>query len=299
MSAESEGDNEVVVDIAEWVEKAKSDPEAYLERQATEVFLTALGIAEPFSHQIFLKGGILMGVVYQSPRQTGDIDFTTIMEPTPEIGDQISNALDAAFPRAAAELGYPDLLCAVQTSKYRPAMEKFPTAEAPALLLKIGYARRGSPQERHFQQGRAINTLDVDISFREPVRAIQIVKFTGSSGRVHAYSLFDLIAEKLRALLQQELRNRFRRQDIYDLDALLNKFALDDDEKQKLHETLLEKCAARKINPNEQSLSQPEIVRRAKQEWDTLGQELAEVPDFDDCFSRVDAFYRSLPWKRD
>lgn len=28
----------LVVNIAAWVERAKSDPEAYLERQATEVF---------------------------------------------------------------------------------------------------------------------------------------------------------------------------------------------------------------------------------------------------------------------
>lgn len=43
------------VDIDQWIEKAKADPEAYLERQVTEIFLAALGMTTPFAHEIFLK----------------------------------------------------------------------------------------------------------------------------------------------------------------------------------------------------------------------------------------------------
>lgn len=182
------GEEEVVIaDIVEWVEKAKTDPQAYLERQATEVFLTALGMAKPFSHEVFLKGGILMGVVYQSPRQTGDIDFTTIMDPNPDIADEIRDALARVFPRATAELGYPDLLCAVQSSQYYPSAKMFPKADGPALKLKIGYARRGSRQETNFHRSQATDVLEVDISFREPVGAIQLVQFDGSGGAIRAY----------------------------------------------------------------------------------------------------------------
>jgi len=297
MSDEIEEEQVVTVDIVEWVEKAKRDPQAYLERQATEVFLTALGMAKPFSHEVFLKGGILMGVVYQSPRQTGDIDFTAITEPNPDIANEIRDALAKVFPRATAELGYPDLLCAVQSSRYYPSAKMFPKADGPALKLKIGYARRGSRQEANFHKGNAPDVLEVDISFREPVGAIQLVQFDGSGRTVRAYSLFDLMAEKIRALLQQEVRNRYRRQDIYDLDALLSRFALDNDEKKRLLALLVEKCSARKIKPDENSLSQPEIIRRAKAEWESLGLEIEEVPNFEECFSRVDSFYRSLPWE--
>ena len=106
MLGDVEKENVVVVNIGEWIDKAKADPHAYLERQATEVFLTALGMLETYSHKVFLKGGILMGIVYQSPRQTGDIDFTTIMAPEPGIAEDIAEALSGVFPRAAAELGY-------------------------------------------------------------------------------------------------------------------------------------------------------------------------------------------------
>ncbi|MEL7389862.1 MAG: nucleotidyl transferase AbiEii/AbiGii toxin family protein [Pseudomonadota bacterium] len=297
MSDSEEEAASVTVDIGEWVEKAKADPQAYLERQATEVFLTALGMTKPFCHEVFLKGGILMGVVYDSPRQTGDIDFTTIMNPDPKIADDIKEALAANFPRVAAEIGYPDLMCNVQSARYYPSAKMFPKADGPAMKLKIGYARRGSNQEKHFHAGRAVDVLEVDISFREPVGAIQIVKFGSTGGEVRAYSLLDLLAEKLRALLQQEIRDRYRRQDIYDIDALLERFSLDEDEKKKLFDLLGEKCRARKVSPDENSLSHPDIIKRARSEWNTLKLEISEVPDFDECFARVDAFYRSLPWK--
>ena len=298
MLGDVEKENVVVVNIGEWIDKAKADPHAYLERQATEVFLTALGMLETYSHKVFLKGGILMGIVYQSPRQTGDIDFTTIMAPEPGIAEDLAEALRGVFPRVAAELGYPGLMCNVQSFKYFPKGEDFPKNDGPAIKIKVGYARRGSPQEIGFLRGNAVDVLEIDMSFREPVGAIQLVKFGDTGGAVRAYSLYDLIAEKFRALLQQEARNRYRRQDIYDIDILHSRFSINNDEKLRLHALLMEKCKARRITPDSNALSQPEIIRRAKEEWNSLGLEIGDLPDFDACFSRVDAFYRSLPWTR-
>lgn len=256
------------VDIDQWIEKAKADPEAYLERQVTEIFLAALGMTTPFAHEIFLKGGILMGVVYESPRQTGDVDLTAISDPTSETVDALKAALGDALPRAAARLGYPDLLCAVQSSRFMPSEQMFETARGPALSLRIGYARRGSLQEAKFRAGRSPTILDVDISFREPVNAIQLVRLGETGETFRAYSLIDLIAEKLRALLQQEVRNRNRRQDIYDIASLLACFTLDDEEKQTLLDTLCEKSKARAIEPDSEALSRAEIKERARKEWD-------------------------------
>jgi len=111
-----------------------------------------------------------------------------------------------------------------------------------------------------------------------------------------AYSLNDLIAEKLRALLQQEQRNRYRRQDIYDIDMLLTQFPFDESEKARLHQTLLKKCDARSIIPSKEALAAPDIIKRAKADWHTLKIEIGELPDFDACFARVNTFYTSLPW---
>lgn len=295
MSENIEIEEKIAVDISEWIEKARADPQAYLERQVTEIFLTALAITEPFAHEIFLKGGILMGVVYNSPRQTGDVDFTAISEPSKEMAEALKAALNRVFPRAAAKLGYPDLMCNVQSSRYEPSAKMFAKATGPLLALRVGYARRNSPQERLFRSGTASDVLDVDIAFREPVNAIQIVQL-GDGTTIRAYSLLDLIAEKLRALLQQPKRNRNRRQDVYDIASLLEKFSLDEAERSNLLALLREKCRAREIDPDRDALGQPEVRDRAKKDWGTLGLELAELPDFDQCFETVNALYLSLPW---
>lgn len=296
MSEEIEIGAQITVNISEWIEKAKADPQAYLERQVTEIFLAALAMTKPFANEIFLKGGVLMGVVYKSPRQTGDVDFTAISQPSKEMSEALKTELNGAFPRAAAKLGYPDLMCNIQSSRYEPSAKMFAKATGPLLALRVGYARRGSAQERLFQAGTASDVLDVDIAFREPVNAIQIVRFGHEGIAFLAYSLLDLIAEKLRALLQQPKRNRNRRQDVYDIACLLNQFALDAAERTNLLALLKEKCRARDIEPNREALGRPEVRDRAKRDWDTLDLELEELPDFDGCFEVVDSFYRSLPW---
>jgi predicted nucleotidyltransferase component of viral defense system len=288
--------SKITVEINKWVERAKSDPHAYMERQVTEIFLAALGMTKPYANEIFLKGGILMAVVYESSRQTGDIDFTAISEPSPAMAESLLASLNAALPRAAAKLGYPDLMCHVQSSKYEPSAKLFAHAIGPGLSLRVGYAKRGSPQAHRFQAGKATDILEVDISFREPVNAIQIVQLGVSGETIRAYSLLDLIAEKLRALLQQESRNRNRRQDIYDIASLLKNFSPDHNDKANLLRLLREKCRARKIDPNVEALSRPEAKNRARKEWDTLKLEIGDLPDFDECFASVDAMYRSLPW---
>lgn len=287
----------IAVDISEWIDKAKADPQAHLERQVTEIFLAALAMTKPFANEIFLKGGILMGVVYKSPRQTGDIDFTAISEPSKEMAGALMIELNNAFPRAAAKLGYPDMMCKVQSSRYEPSAKMFAKANGPLLALRVGYARRGSPQERLFRAGTATNVLDVDIAFREPVNAIQIVRLGDEGVTVRAYSLLDLIAEKMRALLQQPKRKRNRRQDVYDIACLLKQFELDLDERTHLLALIQQKCRARDIEPDREALGHHEVRDRAARDWDTLGLELEELPDFQSCFEIVEGFYRSLPWE--
>lgn len=284
------------VSIFEWVEKAKADPFTYLERQAIEVFLSTLGIVEPYNNQMFLKGGILMAVAYGSPRNTGDVDLSTIADPEEGIAERLKDALDAAFPSVCADLGYPTMMCAVQSFKYFPKGERFPKNQGPAIKMKIGYALRDSPQQKYFDEKRSPTTLDVDVSFKEPIGAIQLLSFKDSEKSVKAYSLVSLMAEKFRALLQQEIRNRYRRQDVYDLYSLITRFPLDRDENGKLLEIFKEKCAARGIVADRSSLEQESIVKRAATDWDTMKLEIGNIPEFNTCFHEVNAFYKNLPW---
>lgn len=296
----SEGDSRTV-DIKPWIDRARRDPLAYAERQATEVVLTAIGSLPGLGSHIFLKGGTLMAVVYESPRNTADLDFTTDLPASPDLVVKLRVELDLALPRATARLGYPDLVLRVQTVKERPRPFGSPGISFPALDVKIAYARRGQG-ERRFMSGQAPDVIDIEVSFNEPIHDIEMIRLGVDGPAFAAYAMTDLIAEKFRALLQQVVRNQhrqqkvYRRQDVYDIAHLVTRFPPDDGKRATILESFREKCTARGIIPTADSLSDPRIAERARAEWNSLRQEIGELPDFDLCFAKIEVLYRSLPW---
>ena len=248
----------------------------------------------PLNTELFLKGGILLGLAYGNPRQTTDIDLTAGFAADGDIHDRIGTLLNSAFPRAAASLGYADLVLRIQSAKGRPN-HIFPDAEFPALKLRIAYARRGTNEERALNKGSASSVIDVDISFNEPLNHVQVLQQTGGQ-ELYAYGLIDLVAEKFRALLQQIPCNRYRRQDVYDLDVPIRDVPVDGVAAGDTLLALKEKCSARRLTPNRRSLDDSEVRLRAARDWNTMELEIDELPEFEDCYERVAAFYRSLPW---
>jgi len=240
------------IDVAGWVERAKADPVAYRQRQAVEVTLNAIAMTAKLNDKLYLKGGILMGLVYNSPRQTADIDLTTAFAVGPEVDAQITALMNSAFPRAAAQLGYVDLIVKVHSVKRMPK-HIFVDAEFPALKMKIAFAERGARQEKALEEGKVPGVIDVDISFNETLRQIQVLELTGGQ-ELQAYSLVDLMAEKYRAMLQQKERNRNRRQDVYDLNRLIADGEFDSAFKAQLLDVYIEKCRSRHLEPTYKSL---------------------------------------------
>jgi predicted nucleotidyltransferase component of viral defense system len=302
MSKDNTNSEITYIDLASWVQKGKNDPLKYRMRQVTEILLHALRLTPNIGKRLYLKGGILMAIAYGSPRTTTDIDFTAAASSNEPFADELINSLDVALARSAADLGY-SLVCRVQRVEKRPRPEIFGTARGPALKVTLGTAERTDSREmQRLQIGQAYQVLHVDISFNEPVGAIQELiledeKAASPVQGVLAYAITDLIAEKLRGLLQQVTRNRARRQDVYDISHLIDCFSLDDDELSETLRSFREKCQAREIVETREALADPEVVRRARAEWGTLKQEIEEpLPDFDSCFQKVLEFYERLPW---
>lgn len=291
-------DNEIEIidiDVRQWVEAARADPKLYRDRQVAEIVLSAIGITPTLKTSLVLKGGTLMALAFRSERVTGDVDFSATVQPE-GFDDLLKDELDAALPTAAVKLGYLDLVCRVQGVKRRPRPDNFEGADFPALEVKIGFAQRGTPQETALAEGRAARTLLMEVSFRDQVYAFQELHLTGPDVAVQAFTLNELIAEKLRALLQQPIRRRNRRQDVYDIAYLLSSNACDDNARSVILSTLIEKCRTRGIDPTPESLDHPEVRERAAREWDTLRLEVANLPPFNEKFALVAEFYRALPW---
>lgn len=282
------------LDVTGWVERARADPVAYAQRQAAEVTLNAIAMTADLKQRLFLKGGILMGLAYDSPRQTADIDLTAAFEVSPDIDEKIRGLLDGAFPRAAARLGYADLIIKVHSIARQPKAI-FETARFPALKIKVAFARRGMPQETALTRGLAPGKIEVDISFNEPLTQIQVLGLTGGA-ELLAYDLTELMAEKYRAMLQQKERNRNRRQDVYDLDRLIDGREFSTEDLAQILEVFVAKCLSRDIKPTTDALDDPEIRKRSGADWQTMELEIGTLPEFEGCYKRVLGFYRGLPW---
>lgn len=286
----------VDVDIRAWVEGARENPDRYRDRQVTEVVLAAIGLTPSLNQNLVLKGGAVMALAFKSNRVTADVDFTATVEPE-GFADEVVEDLNRNLPRTAIRIGYPKLLCRVQAIKKMPRPVNFEDFEFPALRLRIGSAERGTNEEKRLQAGRAIRVIDIEISFRDQVYAFQELNLTRPGVAVRAFSLHEIIAEKLRALLQQPIRNRSRRQDVYDIAFLISENDIDESDKKIIHETLLKKCRSHGIEPTSEAIDDPEVRARAEKEWHTLGLEMGgDLPPFDERFSMMRELYVSLPW---
>ena len=296
MSEPEESSKVRMADFQAWEDAAIQDRQTQRERIASEVFLAALGSTESFRKKVFLKGGVLVGAVYKSGRNTADLDFSTTLKPSKDFLEKLEAELVAALPSASALVGSPDTILKVQSVKYRPRPETFVEADAPAIEVKFAYAERGSKNEVRLKSGKSSNVIYADISFNEEISLIEEICIGESGVSFFAYAKSDLIAEKLRSVIQQKIRKRNRRQDVYDLWFLINNHPVTAGEMDEIKAAFIRKCGTRGIDPDVKSLEDGEVVERSRSEWDTLAAEVQYLPTFDEAYATVAEFYTSL-WK--
>lgn len=286
------------VPLSQWVQDAKKNPALYQTRQAVEILLHAIGMTPELNKPLILKGGTLMAIAFGSKRVTGDVDFTVTAQHN-EFADMFEPMLDEALQRASSVLGYTDLICKVQSCHKEPSKTKFDenTANAPALKLNIGIAQRNTPQAERLAQNQSAHVLSLDLSFKEPVTTSLPLQLEETKLTIQAYTLEEIIAEKLRATLQQVVRNRSRRQDIYDIHWLLENFEITDGQRATIHAALIVKGEARDLPTNASSMDNPEVKERSSRDWASMKIEIGKaLPDFEETYAQVNTFYKSLPW---
>lgn len=275
--------------------EAEADGQQREFRQAVHTVLVAIGESHHLSASMLIKGGILLAIRYQGNRYTRDIDFSTDGQYRDFNEARFLEELESALRNAVNRLDY-DLDCRVQAHQIQPA--NHPDPSFPTLKLNIGYApKHHAGRHRRLRAGVATEIVSVDYSFNEVTLDIEDIVLT-DGGQLRAYSFSDVVAEKFRALLQQEVRNRFRRQDAYDLYELLNRDAsILDEEKQTILASLRRKSESRELDVAVNSLQDEAIVARSREDYATLATEIpGDLPDFDDVYATIRQFYESLPW---
>lgn len=274
-----------------WVDAANGPKERAL-RQAIHTIIATIARNRLLHDSSYLKGGILLALRYNSTRHTTDLDFSNSAPYSKEQRQSVLDGLTSTLPVIIEELGY-DLDCRLQGYDVQPS----PDHTYVNLEMRIGYAAKGTPAHRRLERGQAPDALSIDYNFLESVPETELIEI-GDDGTLAVYGLTTLIAEKFRAMLQQASRNRMRRQDVYDLNYLMESIdPLDPIDRARTLEVLIAKCEERDITPRRDSMANDEIYQRAQAEYANLAAEVeGPLPDFDTSFQRVRQFYEGLPW---
>jgi predicted nucleotidyltransferase component of viral defense system len=285
--------------ISEWVNDAPSNRSHF--RQAVHLILHAIGSDEYLSRNMIMKGGMLLGLRYQSSRYTDDIDFSTALKLRDIDQDVFVRQLVDALVIAEDDISY-SVTCRLQSIKLMPKKDA-ENKTFPAFKIQIAYAdKQDSRAMKRLLNGDSLTTVKIDYSLNEESYEIETLVLDGEE-EIQAYALTDLLAEKLRSLIQQVTKREEpqpRKQDIYDVWYLLTH--CDDlslPEKGLVLNSLKQKSIGR-IDPdiiNKQTLSRDDIRAVSKIGYDTIGDEvLGELPEFKEAYATIQNFYESLPW---
>ena len=280
-------------DIASWADQ-EDDPRSRQFRQAIHIILAAIATSQNLSSRMIMKGGQLLAIRYASSRYTRDIDFSTSSKAPGFDLETFLVEFEQCLGAACEKLPY-DLDCRVQSHKFMPPN---PEATFPTLVVRVGYADKSDiKNHRRLIAKNSSDVVQVDYSFNEKIQKTDPIRLS-DGGNILVYSFSDLVAEKYRAILQQEPRKRYRRQDVYDLHYLLRRFqTIGRGEKQQILNSLKIKAQSRGLEINKASISNKAIIARSRRDYPALEQEIeGDLPDFDEAYREIRAFYESLPW---
>jgi predicted nucleotidyltransferase component of viral defense system len=286
--------NEVIQELglAQWVATAPDEQRGF--REAVHIILAAIGKSADLSSRMVMKGGLLMAIRYDSTRFTRDIDFSTLEKHRQADELTLLSELDEQLVWANNHLSY-DTVCLRQNAKLNP---KSPEASFPTLQISIGYAPRSNPSHlRRLQAKQSSTKVQIDYSFDEAVFDVEILALEDGE-QLKAYSLTNLLAEKYRSLLQQPIRRRTRRQDVFDIHMLLTRCAeLSKLEQTRLLRQIIDSCKARGIAATQAAMTDIQVREMARADYHGLANEIdEELPDFDLAYALIQVFYEGLPW---
>lgn len=287
--------------IEEWIDRAENDDEKKF-RQAIHLILLAVSRDKVLSQNLVIKGGIVLSLAYGSERYTTDLDLSALDNMEVLSKEELELKLGRQITAVVALSDY-NLKLLVHSIKYQP---KDPSKVTfPAYKARIGYVDSTNQNAiKRLDNKQSSNIVELDISFNESVSVSDTENFKLTDQlNVLCYSLEQLVAEKYRSILQQVVRTRSRRQDVFDIHYLLNQEAslLYSNETKKTVLDKLIKCSERKgIEEylNQFGMRDEEIKRLSLEDFHTLSLEIdidTEVPP-EDMYTVVQDYFESLPW---
>lgn len=283
------------IDLEGWVSNSKDDSEEEF-RKAVKCLLEGISKEASLASLMVMKGGLLLSIKYNSPRYTKDIDFST-QKP---LADLDFEELLQSFQKGieGAEENEYGLVFRLQKHEVKPAPKNNPSF--PSLHLKIGYANRSHVNSyNQLKRNQSPKIVAIDFSFNEWIKDddAETVEID-NAGTLKLYSFYEILAEKIRSLLQQPIRRRERYQDVYDVHRLLSESPPSEEKCLEVLNHLRAACKARDVPLSQLSFDDPAIKDLARKGYEEqLRDQLPEEPpEFEEAFAVVEAFFKSLPW---
>lgn len=255
----------------------KSRPDIVEKDYALSYILAGISQQQQLSHSLVFKGGTaLKKIFFGDYRFSVDLDFSTLNAPK---NQALENALQAAISISNKLLSNYGLF-EIQLKHY-PERERHPTGqEAFNVNVKFPWHRS------------ALCTIKIEITHDEPVILAPEYKpiLHGYDEvldcMVACYHIEEIIAEKLRALLQTHKKlitrgwNRPRARDYYDLWSILKNYSAAVNNT-RLIEMLDKKCKHRDVSYQAiDDFFTPELIKEAHQHWQaTLGNLVTGLPE--------------------
>lgn len=283
-----------VIDLAAWVdEELRPDRKGF--RQAVQLVLRAIAQSPSLSAIMIMKGGLLLAIRYHSSRFTRDIDFSTSKRLQEFDVPMLLTGIGEALASVSADNEYAMAL-RLQSHEIKPPNR--PGVNFPTLQMRIGYASRLEPRSlKRLETTGSTQVVQVDYSFNEWASGTEQQEVDG--GHLLMYPFNDLVAEKLRSVLQQPVRGqgRPRYQDIYDLFLLLGT-SVQAEDKSIILTKLFEASRDRQVSVHKDALRDEQVIQLSREQYAIVlpGLVSGPLPDFEVAYAVVQEFFETLPW---
>lgn len=261
--------------------------ETILKDYAIGHVLAALAAETSIAETLVMKGGTALKKLYFGDyRFSEDLDFSAIGGPRGADLEEAFRSVGARVARGLSRLG-----------PFRVETERV-THDAPHprgqedFVFRVQYPWQPQP----YCVFKAEVTVDEPVLLPPARRPILHGYAEDLRETVLVYAIEEVLAEKLRALLQNEERRETRRwirprgRDIYDLWRILTSPPVPID-RSALRRILAEKCAVRAVTCGTSADFFPEaLIRLVRQKWDDdLGALVADLPRIEDVLPVLEA----------
>jgi predicted nucleotidyltransferase component of viral defense system len=207
-----------IIDIENWCRRNNFKLYEGRQRYAEYAILSCIAADSVLSKAIVFKGGNALRFFFNSPRSTLDLDFSINVDNFIDNVTFVREKLNTALQRIEYRFG---IKAKCQRVKRNPLREG---TTRPTYEITVGYLFPDDRYFANFDDKNIVTVIHIDISLHDKVcEFISVSLANDSRGHLRVCNLEDILAEKLRALLQQPLRNRNRGQDVYDIALMFNK----------------------------------------------------------------------------